>query len=163
MKVINQIKCSLTLMLFLLFSIGCMVVKTPSESNLQLIGHEKICEGNLYGAGEEGLEAQTIIIQSQQELETLLDKMSSINPTSCSDILMTIDFSEYDLIFLLDQVRGSAGYAIEVSNISELNDLVTIQYEQISPQGMAATVMTQPFCFEQVLKLNSEVQFELSE
>ena len=140
-----------------------MVVKTPSESNLQLIGHEKICEGNLYGAGEEGLEAQTIIIQSQQELETLLDKMSSINPTNCSDILMTIDFSEYDLIFLLDQVRGSAGYAIEVSNISELNDLVTIQYEQISPQGMASTVMTQPFCFEQVLKLNSEVQFELSE
>lgn len=156
-------KLSVLSLFFLLSMSSCMVVTIPASPEKTIIGHENICDGDLYGAGEEGLEAQQIIIESQEELESLLDKMSSINPTSCSDILMTIDFKEYDLIFLLDRVRGSGGHSIEVTEISKLEDLVSVEYKEQAPTGMATTVMTQPFQFVQVLKLNSEVRFVLSE
>ena len=163
MKLINEMKLSVLSLFFLLSMSSCMVVTIPESPEKTIMGHENICNGDLYGAREEGLEAQQIIIESQEELELLLDKMSSINPTNCSDILMTIDFNEYDLIFLLDRVRGSGGHSIEVTEISKLEDLVSVEYKEQSPTGMATTVMTQPFQFVQVLKLNSEVRFVLSE
>ena len=92
-------KLSVLSLFFLLSMSSCMVVTIPESPEKTIMGHENICNGDLYGAGEEGLEAQQIVIESQEELELLLDKMSSINPTSCSDILMTNDFNEYDLIF----------------------------------------------------------------
>lgn len=163
MKLINEMKLSVLSLLFLVLMGSCMVVSVPASPEKTIIGHENICDGDLYGAGDEGLEAQQIVIESQEELESLLDKMSSINPTSCSDILMTIDFNEYDLIFLLDRVRGSGGHSIEVTEVSKLEELVSVEYKEQAPTGMATTVMTQPFQFVQVLKLNSEVRFVLSE
>lgn len=156
-------KLSVLSLFFLLLISSCMVVSIPASPEKTIIVHENICDGYLYGAGEEGLEAQQIIIESQEELESLLDKMSSINPTNCSDILMTIDFNEYDLIFLLDRVRGSGGHSIDVTEVSKQEELVSVEYKQQAPTGMATTVMTQPFQFVQVLKLNSEVRFVLSE
>lgn len=163
MKLINEMKLSVLSLFFLLSMSSCMVVTIPESQEKTIMGHENICNGDLYGAGEEGLEAQQIVIESHEELELLLDKMSSINPISCSDILMTIDFNEYDLIFLLDRVRGSGGHSIEVTEVSKLEDFVSVEYKEQSPIGMATTVLTQPFQFVQVLKLNSEVSFVISE
>lgn len=163
MKLINEMKLSVLSLFFLLSMSSCMVVTIPESPEKTIMGHENICNGDLYGAGEEGLEVQQIIIESQEELESLLDKMSSINPTSCSDILMTVDFNQYDLIFLLDRVRGSGGHSIQVTEVIKLDNLVSVEYKYQAPTGMATTVLTQPFQFVQVLKLNSEVSFVISE
>ncbi len=164
MKLANEIKLSVFSLLILLIINSCVVVSLPAKPEKTLIGHEELCAGNLYGDGEEGLNEQQIIVESQEELEALLEKMSSINPNGCSDILMTIDFEEFDLIFLLDRVRGTGGYSIEVTEVSKLDELVSVEYKHITPLNTAApSVMTQPFVFVQVLKLNSEVRFILSE
>lgn len=163
MKLINPIKFSLILSVFLWIGNACVVIKIPPKPQIATLMNEEICTDELYGAGEEGLEAQMIVIESQEELESLLEKMSRINPTKCSDILMTMDFSEYDLIFILDEVHGTGGFDVEISSVTKLEDLVTVTYKKTSPSGNAATVMTQPYCFQQVEKLNAEVRFELSE
>lgn len=163
MKLINQFKFIPRGLLFLWMMNSCLVIKIPAKPETVTMNSEEICDGELYGAGEEGLEAQMIVIETQEELEDLLDKMSVINPTKCSDILMTLDFSQYDLIFILDEVRGTGGHDVKVLSVTKFQDLVTVNYQKTAPDGMATTVMTQPFCFQQVEKLNAEVRFELSE
>lgn len=142
---------------------SCVVVSIPDGKEEVVVEHELICNGNLYGAGEENLTEQKIIISSQSELESLMDKMSSINPMKCSDLLMTIDLAQNDLIFILDRVRGSGGFSIEITDVSSNDDLVTIYYSILEPQGMAPSVMSQPYLFEKLPKLNSEVRFVLND
>lgn len=163
MKLTITTKLSFLVLVLSLTLQSCVVIRIPKDEQIVDLLNEEICSGELYGVGEEGLEAQTIIIETQDELEKLLDHMSKVNPTRCSDILLTTDFSQYDLIFILDQVRGTGDYDVMVLSVSRQGDLVTVKYSKKSPSGAAPTVMTQPYCFQQVEKLNSEVRFELSE
>jgi hypothetical protein len=142
---------------------SCVVVSVSNAKDPVEMEHDFICNGNLYGAGDEKLEEQCRIIKSQSELELLMDQMTSINPMKCSDLLMTIDFSLNDLVIIIDRVRGSGGYTIKITKVIEQEGLVTVYYSNIKPEGMSPSVMSQPFLFEKLSKTANEVHFVVNE
>ena len=54
--------------------------------------------------------------------------------------------------------KPSGGYTIKVENIQELADKIIITIKEISPSGMATTVMTKP-CY--VIKIKSKKPIEI--
>lgn len=163
MKLRNQIKLIVSGVIFLGLVTSCVVINVAGKPEKISIEHQELCKAPLYIVNTEALGVQKRLIESQQELETLLEEMTRKSPIKCSDLLMTVDFTKYDLIFILGEKTNVTGYEIVIPSVFEVTDLVTIQYQLISPDQESKSLDYQPYLFQQVNKLNSEVRFELKD
>ncbi|WP_111684835.1 protease complex subunit PrcB family protein [Winogradskyella tangerina] len=103
-----------------------------------------IASGELYGAGEEGIEQQNTIITNQKDWDSLVEKMSLVNPLPDDFSDAEIDFSKYQVIALFDDLKSTGGHSIAAKITEEPNRFV-VKIERNSPSGMATTVVTQPY------------------
>jgi hypothetical protein len=117
-----------------------------------------VSSSQIYGAGEEGLNNSAQIVNSQAEYEKITQKMSSVNTIDLNFEPENNYFEDKTLIFIFDQVRGSAGYTFAVQRITQNKNKLVLQIDSARPEGMAATVMTQPFQVIEVAKFSGEVE-----
>tara|TARA_R110000751_G_scaffold90009_1_gene176896 strand:- start:192 stop:656 length:465 start_codon:yes stop_codon:yes gene_type:complete len=153
-------KIQALLLLSLVFVLNCKSNKI--EENNAKMKHSEftlIAKGNLYGAGEEGVAKQNTVIENQSDWEKLMAQMNKVNNVSESFTETKIDFSEYTIIAVFNDVKGSGGNSIEldISTTSE-NTLVVVTY--ISPTGNATSVMTQPYYITKIPKTDLSVVFQ---
>ncbi len=141
----------------LLFALNCKSsenqVKMTKEA-IVLIG-----KGNLYGSGSEGIEKQNLIITSPKEWKDLLNKMNAVNKVSDSFSETDIDFSEYTVIAVFDEVKNSGGHSLNLV-LEEADDKILIEVLRKSPDGMATSVMTQPYYIVKIPKPSLPIVFE---
>lgn len=136
---------------------GCNSGKkaTKTSDNLQVIS-----QGNLHGAGSEGIKAQQRVITSGQEWDALLKKMNSVNTISESFENKEIDFSKEAVIALFESVKSTGGHSVAISEVREMEENVVIKVKKTAPEGMATTVMTQPYYLAKIKKPSKPVVFE---
>ena len=150
-------KKTVVLIIVFMAFIGCKFNKNQSENkNIKLT---MIAKGNLHGAGAEGIEKQNIVIKNTSDWNDLLEKMNSINKVSNTFSETKIDFSKYMVIASFDEVKGSGGHSLELK-LQNKPDEIIISIIRSSPDGMATTVMSQPYYLAKIPKSNKTVIFK---
>ncbi len=141
------------LILTSLFAFSC---STPNDySNMADVDSELIAQGDLSGIGTEAISNQYFSITNQTEWENFISQIDVTNDVSSGFAEQDIDFSEYVVIAVIDQVRNTSGYSIDLE--------ISTNYEKIfigsnlsspSPDGVVATVISQPFHIVKIAKTN---------
>jgi len=141
----------------LLFALNCKSSENKAKmtkEDIVLIG-----KGNLYGSGSEGIEKQNLIIKSPKKWKDLLNKMNAVNKVSDSFSETDIDFSEYTVIAVFDEIKNSGGHSLNLV-IQETKDKFLVEVLRKSPDGIATSVMTQPYYIVKVPKSELLIVFE---
>ena len=141
----------------LLFALNCKSSENEAKmtkEDIVLIG-----KGNLYGSGSEGIEKQNLIVTSPEEWKDLLNKMNAVNKVSDSFSETDIDFSEYTVIAVFDEIKNSGGHSLNLV-IQETKDEFLVEVLRKSPDGIATSVMTQPYYIVKVPKSDLPIVFE---
>ena len=136
-----------------LFAFGC---STPNDySNMADVDSELISKGDLSGIGTEVISNQYFSFTNQTEWDNFISQIDVTNEVSSGFSEQNIDFSEYVVIAVIDKVRNTSGYSIDLE--------ISTNYEKIfigsnlsspSPDGVVATVISQPYHIVKIAKTN---------
>lgn len=141
----------------LLFALNCKSTDNQAKTNQEVL--VEIKKGNLYGSGEEGIEKQNLVIDNVSDWQNLLTKMNSVNKVSDGFIETKIDFEKYLIIAVFDDVKTTGGHVVELK-IDSKDEEIVVNVESKSPEGMATTVMTQPYCIVRIEKTDKPINFQ---
>ncbi|MBU2940725.1 protease complex subunit PrcB family protein [Lacinutrix sp. C3R15] len=125
----------------------------------QEISSTLISKDNLYGNGQEGITEQNMVIQNQTDWNNLLTQIDAVNNTTNTFTETDIDFSQYTIIAVFDQIRGNGGHSIDL-NITTNQEIITVTIIHINPEGGATTVITQPYHIVKIEKRDLPIYFE---
>jgi hypothetical protein len=116
---------------------------------------ELIAKGDLSGIGTEDISNQYFSITNQIEWENFISQIDVTNEVSSGFSEQNIDFSEYVVIAVIDQVRNTSGYSIALE-ISTNYEKIFIESNLSSPSldGVVATVISQPYHIVKIAKTN---------
>lgn len=150
-----------------IFTVLSIVFVISCKSNKTIQGNEKmrnespvlISSGNLYGSGEEGIEKQNLVITNDDDWNDLLKQMNSINKVSSSFSETEVDFSKYNVIAVFEDVKASGGYSIEL-DIHKTSEHTIINIINNTPEGLATSVMTQPYYIAKIPKTDMPIVFK---
>ena len=141
----------------LLFALNCKSVENQAkmkQENIILIG-----KGNLYGSGAEGVEKQNLVITTTEEWKDLLNKINAVNKVSDSFSETDIDFSEYTVIAVFDEIKNSGGHSLNLV-LEETKEKILVEVLRKGPNGIATSVMTQPYYIVKIPKPSLPIVFE---
>ena len=140
---------------------GCSVPKEVivADAPQQQVEFETIGQGSLYGAGEEGIEESNMLIRSNQEWEALKKNTDAVNKVSQNFKEHEVNFDEYYLIACFDSVRPNGGYSIKIKDVLERDEQIEVLIERPKPQGMAISVLIQPYHIIRIPITDKEILF----
>ena len=128
---------------------------TPINIEFEVIG-----SGNLFGGGAEEILQGNYIVNNQSDWNLLLNKMNSFNPGTTSDFTTNnINFQTHIIIAVFDEVRMNNGFLINIENITENQDNLTVDVVQSNP-GSIQSVITQPYQIVRIPITNKPIVFE---
>jgi hypothetical protein len=119
-----------------------------------------VASDNLYGNGKENIARQNLIIQSNKEWTELMNKMNSANKVTDSFTETEIDFSNFTILALFDEIKMNGGYTIEIAGVVENRNDLTINVCHLSPNGGVYAVITQPYCIVKIPKTEKKIIFK---
>ncbi len=140
--------------LFVLFT-GCSSDDEnfePIEVSTLLIG-----KGNLYGNGSENIIQQNLILSNPNSWNQLIVQIDNINITD-NFTEIDIDFSEYLVIAIFDEIKSNGGHSIDITRVTEFEDKISVQIKNIL-QGDATLVITQPYHIVKIPRSNKLIIF----
>ncbi len=138
------------------FMTSCSITDNPTNS----IEFTQIGKGNLYGNGLENIDKQNLVISDDNAWRALLSKINTVNNVSDEFTETNIDFSKFIVIASFDEVKTSGGYSIDITKITEGEGNIFVTVKNISNNGNATTVMTQPYNIVKIPKTNKSIIFE---
>lgn len=150
-------KKSVLIILLSIFVFGC----NSDDDNSEMADVEStlIAQDVLSGNGEEGIVQRNMVITDQSTWNDLIDKMNSVNNESDKFSERDIDFSDYTVIVVFDEIRESAGYRVELNITSNLENII-VGVTDITPQGNNLAVMTQPYHIVKISTSDLPIIFE---
>lgn len=116
----------------------------------------------MYGDGSEGFSKEDLVITSQTEWEEITAKFG--NPYCGVDDFRTmeIDFSAYQVIAIIEEVKPHGGYDIDITAITEYVDKIVVDVVTTSSVP-ALDVMTQPSHLALIPTSDKKIVFEHKE
>ena len=147
----------LVLILFAAVFIGCS--NSDDNNETPAVTATEISGGDLYGNGDEGIEESRLLITNVADWNALKDSMDSVNPVSAGFAETTIDFQNYDVIAIFDEIKGYGGHTIAIDEIAVNEDNYIVSIVKTAPSGFATTVMTQPYHIYKIPKATKPVIF----
>lgn len=141
----------------LLFALNCK----STQNQEKMIGERIVLigKGNLYGSGEEGIKAHNSVINDENDWQDLMAKINSINKVSESFSETKIDFSKYSIIAVFDDVKSTGGHSLDL-DIKPNSENIEVKVNRKSPEGMATSVMTQPYYIVKIAKSELPILFK---
>ena len=122
----------------------------------------EIYKGSLFGAGDEDIPMQNILIENESDWEDLMTKMNTVNDETSNFSETDIDFVNYMVLAVFTDVKSSGGYSIEINDVVENTNSIEATVVNSSPDsgGMVLTVITQPYHIVKVPKRDKPVIFQ---
>ncbi|MFC0603735.1 protease complex subunit PrcB family protein [Winogradskyella pulchriflava] len=141
----------------LLFALNCK--STQNQEKMQNEAIVLIGKGNLYGSGDEGFEKQNMVINNTEDWNNVMAKMNSVNNVTNGFSETKIDFSKFTVIAVFDEVKTSGGHSLEL-DIKPDSEKILVEIIRKSPDGMATSVMTQPYYIAKIMKSELPIEFK---
>lgn len=123
---------------------GCENNDNTVELMLQNINFEFIGRNPFNPLSTEDIVPGNYVISNQSEWNALLSKIDTYNSISQAFTTTTIDFNTYQIIAVFDQIRSSVGRTIDVTEIVENQNNITVTVITGGSLG-AINVTVQPF------------------
>lgn len=142
----------LVISIFLFVLIGCANTKQVKEP--QKVTFETLLEGS-HGGYRDG---EFIIINNNKDLKRIYTQINKIRKPGFP--IPKIDFNKELVIALFLGEKPSGGYSIYVSSIEETKNEFHVFIKESTPEGMVATVMTQPFYFCKISRIEKKIIFK---
>jgi hypothetical protein len=100
-----------------------------------------------------------LVIKDQTEWNKLLLKINIL--TTANSIMpdIDVDFTKYQVIAVIDEVRNYGGYSIDITKITETNNSIFVTVKQLKPSGFNA-VITQPYHIVKIPKTDKKIVFK---
>jgi hypothetical protein len=149
--IIGLLTCSV-----LLSSFRC----TESDSATHVIKPILIGQGDLYGNGSENIPKQNIVITDQSIWTDLINAMNTTNKVSDSFTEINIDFSNYQIIAVFDNIKQNGGHSIDITKIIENDNNIIVTVENLQT-GNLSSVITQPYHIVKITKTTKDVLFQV--
>jgi hypothetical protein len=156
MKKVNTIVIPAILLVLCFALIGFSGCKTEENT---VISYTVIAQNNLYGAGREGFVRQNIVIRDNAAWQNLINQINAVNNTSETFTETNINFSEYMIVAVFDEVKGNGGWSIDITNIENQENQIVVNLTNLKT-GNAASVITQPYQIVKIPVSNKEIIFE---
>ncbi|WP_299778710.1 hypothetical protein [uncultured Formosa sp.] len=118
-----------------------------------------IAKENLFGNGNEGIAKQNLVISNQNDWNDLITQMNSENNVSDNFSEIDIDFSEFQIIAVFDEIKVNGGHILEL-NIMSNSENIIVNLTDLAPDGDVTSIVTQPFCIVKILKSDLPIIFE---
>jgi hypothetical protein len=115
--------------------------------------------------GSEGVNQQENVINNETVWNNLKNQIDSyystfgINYTEQYFAETTINFNNFTVIAVFDQVYGTGGHSIDITNITEYENNIVVTVENLQT-GNASTVITQPYHIVKIPKATKPIVFE---
>lgn len=119
-----------------------------------------VASGNLYGNGGENIPMQNMIISNNNDWTELMNKLNSVNNVTDNFTETEFDFTNFTIIALFDDIKMFGGYSIEIESVVENPNDLTVTIRHQSPNGIAPTVITQPFFILKISKTEKRIIFK---
>lgn len=150
-------KNKILIILLSIFVLSC----NSDDSNSGTINIEStlIAKESLFGNGEEGINEQNLVISDTNTWNDLISQMNSVNNVSENFSEIDIDFSEYKVIAIFDDVKPNGGYSLDVNIVSNSENII-VNTILSQPEGNATTVITQPFIIVKISNSELPIIFE---
>ncbi len=132
---------------------------SDDDSMLKTINFLLIGQGELYGNGVEGIAQSNLVINDTNTWNDLMVKMNSVNNVTNDFTETNIDFDQYQVIAIFDQIYGSGGHSIDIKKITENETNVIVKVENLL-NGDDTLVITQPFHIVKISKSEKLIVFE---
>jgi len=150
-------KKKILIILLSVFVLSC----SSDDDNSEMANVEStlIAKNNLFGNGAEGITKQNLIISNQTAWNDLISKMNSVNNASDNFTETDINFSEYTIIAVFEEIKGNGGHNLEL-NIMSNSENIIVNVTDLIPEGDATTVITQPFNITKIHNSDLPIIFE---
>lgn len=109
----------------------------------------EILKQEAYGGKEN---KTNVVIKSQQQLDTLYKELGLAAAPK-------VDFEKNNVVALFMGQKNTGGYSISIKGISIENDTTIVKIKETMPEGMAATVITAPYCIA-IIPKTDKVEFD---
>ncbi|WP_010135827.1 protease complex subunit PrcB family protein [Ochrovirga pacifica] len=146
----------------LIILLSILVLSCSSDddnSEIMNIESTLIAKDNLYGNGAEGITKQNLIISNQTIWNDLIVQMNSVNNVSENFTETDIDFSEYTIIAIFDEIKGDGGHSLKLNILSNSENII-VKITDVVPEGNTTTVITQPFHIVKISNFDLPIIFE---
>ena len=144
------------LMLLAILIMGC---SSNEAQEKEAVSYVTIAKGSLHGAGEEGIEAQNLIIRNNEAWVLLMSKMNTVNKVSDSFLETTVNFDDYILVAVFDSVKNTGGHSVDIEVEKNIKN-VAVNVTQTAPGLIATTVIEQPYVIAKIPVTNLPVVFK---
>ena len=145
------------IILFSILNLSC----NSDDKDVVIITIEStlIASDNLYGNGAEGIAEQNLVISNQATWDDLITQMNTVNNVSDNFSETDIDFSEYKVIAVFDEIKGNGGHSLDLT-ITSNSENIKVMVTDLVPEGNATTVITQPFHIVKIPTSDLPIIFE---
>lgn len=124
------------------------------NANFSLIG-----QSELNGNGVENIGKSNIVIENTTSWNDLINKMNTVNNVSDNFTETDIDFSQYLVIAVFDEIYSNGGHSIDVVSIVENEINLVVKVDNLLT-GDDTQIITQPFHIVKISKTEKQVIFE---
>lgn len=146
--------------LLLLCTLSCTNNDDNNDFEPQTITPVLIGKDNLYGNGEEGILQKSIVISDQIAWTQMMNSMNRTNNVTKNFTTTAIDFNEYQVIAVFDNIKTTGGFSIDITNVEENQNNIVVTIKHFSDGVIAATVLTQPFNIVKISKSSKPIVFQ---
>lgn len=146
----------LILLTILTFSCTSNDENTKENTNFDVIS-----KGALHGAGNEGIMEQNLIITDSDAWTSLVNQMDFVNNVSNSFSEVAIDFSEFTVIAVFQDVKSNGGYGLDME-ITTDSKSIFVDITELVPgvEDNVTTVVTQPYYIVKIPKTDLSIVFK---
>ncbi|CAD7799752.1 hypothetical protein CHRY9390_03287 [Chryseobacterium aquaeductus] len=120
------------------------------------ISIQQIGKGNLMG---NYLPQQNMVITTSAQWNALLNNVDATNNTSGSFTETNIDFNQFMVIAVFDEVYPNGGHSIDIITIDDTPQSIVVDLEKLLT-GNATSVVTQPYHIVKIPKSTKPVVFQ---
>lgn len=150
-KTMKQI---ITLFSILFLLAGC----NSDDSDTSEVKYSVIVQDDYFN-GDYNNPKANLVIKDQTQWNNLLSKINLVANANSIFPDTNVDFTKYQVIAVIDEVRHYGGYSIDITKITETNSIIFVKVEHLKPGGLNA-VITQPYHIVKIPKTNKKIVFK---
>jgi len=150
---------TLILSFVLFISIGCNKNDDENSFEPQTIEPVLIGKGDLLTAFSSNPLQQNIIITNKTEWDNFIVGMNNPNNLSNNFTEINIDFNNFQIIAVFDNVKQTGGFSIDITNVVENPNNIVVTIKHLFTGG-DNTIITQPYHIVKIPKTSKPIVFQ---
>lgn len=145
----------ITLFSILFLLTGCN--NDNDDSKQSIVKFSVIAQGNPSPSLTQNIFKSNLVIKDTESWNNLLSKMSTYETSRFTET--NVDFTNYQVIVVFDQVYSNGGHSIDITRITENHNTVFVKVEKLL-KGNDATVVTQPYHIVKIAWTTKNIVFK---